>query len=181
MTTQLEKLIADRGEHAVGYFSCVVEPRQIDGGAKCSADIDNTELVEVYFDETDKEVPYCKPLASNDAKGYIVMSSEVLHMQEYETKLSFYIGKNTMANVYVQEPGTTFKTTNFVCAAGDPKKGMYAQWTVGASETCPKANGYFNIVAEKPEGNNVFLVWGVTEDATEELLGLDYVELYVMQ
>lgn len=181
MTTQLEKLIDRRGEHAVGYFSCVVEPRQIDGGAKCSADIDNTELVEIYFDKNDKEVPYCRPLTDNTVKGYIVMSSEVLHMQELETKLDFYNGKDTMANVYVQEAGTTFKTTNFVCAAGEPAKGMYAQWTVGAGTACPSANGYFNVTTEKPEGNNVFMVWGTTEDLTEELLGLETIELYVMQ
>ena len=58
---------------------------------------------------------------------------------------------------------------------------MYAQWVVGASPVCPKANGYFNVVAEKPEGKNVFMVWGTTEDETEELLGLDTIELYVMQ
>ena len=178
MTTTLESLMDRRGEHAVGYFTCIVNPRQIDGGAKCAADIDNTELVSIYFDENDMEVPYCKPLESNDEVGYIVMASEVLHIEDLETKLDFWNGKGTMTNVYVQEAGTTFKTTNFV---GEAKKGMYAQWVVGASPVCPKANGYFNVVAEKPEGKNVFMVWGTTEDETEELLGLDTIELYVMQ
>lgn len=182
MTTSFEKLISESGEHAVGYFSCVKEPRQIDGGAKCSKDIDNTELVDIYFDTTDTETPYCKPLEDNKTKGYIVMASEVLHDKNFETKLNFYNGKGTMTNVYVQEPGTTFKTTNFKIDAGQPKKGDYAQWTVGAGGPCEKANGYFKVTTTKPEtGENIFMVWGTTEDETEELLGLDTIELYVMQ
>ncbi len=184
MTTNLEALLNKRGEHAVGYFSCIVEPRQIDGGAKCSVDIENTELVEVYFDENDTEVPYIKPLEDTNTKGYIVMTSEVLHMEDIETKLSFFNGKDKMANVYVQEAGTTFKTTNFTLGAGatgGAKKGMYAAWKAGvdASAPCPEANGHYEITAAKPEGANVFVVWGTTEDETEELLGLDTVELYV--
>ena len=193
MTTNIEKLIGQRGKHAVGYFSSIVEPRQVDGGAKCSVDIDNTELVELYFDADDQEVPYIKPMAAgttekpNLAKGYIVMSSEVLHMAEYETKLSFYNGKGTMANVFVQEPGVTFNTTNFKIgttdAAKTPAKGWYAKWVTGVDTThvCPTANGHFELSVANPGGPNVFMVWGTTEDETEELLGLDTIELYCMQ
>ena len=52
MTTTLESLMDRRGEHAVGYFTCIVNPRQIDGGAKCAADIDNTELVSLSIIST---------------------------------------------------------------------------------------------------------------------------------
>lgn len=178
MTTSLEMLKLDT--HAVGYFTSIVEPRQLDEGAKCSVDIDNTELVEVYFDETDKETLYCKPLTSNDVTGYIVMSSEKLHYPELETKANFWNGEGTMANVYVQESGTTFKTTNYACAT-EVEKGMYAQWKTGASTACPKANGHFNITKEKPEGKNVFLVVNATTDETYELLSLPTVELQVLQ
>lgn len=186
MTTNIEKLIGKRGEHAVGYFSCIVNPRQIDGGAKCKVDIENTELVDVYFEADDQEVPYCKPLEDNTVKGYIVMASEVLHYEDLETKLSFYNGEGTMTNVYVQEPGTTFKTNNFVLGTGvdAPAKGMFARWVVGknADGPCPNANGYYEVVSTKPtDENNVFMVWGTTKDETEELLGLDTIELYVMQ
>lgn len=186
MTTAIEALLKNKGEHAVGYFSCIVEPRQIDGGAKCSTDIDNLELVEVYFDATDKEVPYIKPVTDPDTiKGYIVDSSEVLHDARYEDKLNFWNGEGEMANVYVQEAGTTFKTNNFEIASGDasktPEKGWYAKYVLGASTACPKANGHYELSEAKPSGANVFMVWGTTEDETEELLGLDTVELYVMQ
>lgn len=197
MTTNLEKLIGQRSSHAVGYFTSIIEPRQINGGAKCSVDIDNTELVELYFDKTDQETPYIKPMEAdkvsegtttpNPAKGYIVMASEVLHMEEFETKLSFYNGKGTMANVYMQEPGTTFKTNNFKIATADasktPVKGWYAKWVTGVDSThvCPTANGHFELSEAKPTGVNVFMVWGTTEDQTEELLGLETIELYVMQ
>lgn len=184
MTTNLEALLNKRGEHAVGYFSCIVEPRQIDGGAKCSVDIENTELVEVYYDPADTEVPMIKPVVDpSTTKGYIVMTSEVLHMEDIETKLSFFNGKDKMANVYVQEAGTTFKTTNFEIASGDasktPAKGWYATYVTGASTACPDANGHYELSVAKPSGANVFMVWGTTEDETEELLGLDTVELYV--
>jgi len=186
MSTNIEKMIGQRGKHAVGYFSSIVEPRQIDGGAKCKVDIENTELVDIYFEADDQEVPYCKPLEDNTKKGYIVMASEVLHYEDLETKLSFYNGVNTMTNVYVQEPGVTFKTNNFVLGSGvtEPAKGNYAVWKVGkkADGPCPEANGYFEIVADKPaDENNVFVVWGTTEDETEELLGLETIELYIMQ
>lgn len=178
MTTSLEMLQNDK--HAVGYFTSIVEPRQLDGGAKCSTNIDNTELVEIYFDATDKETVYCKPLTTADAKGYIVMSPEKIHFPELETKLNFWNGKGSMANVYVQEAGTTFKTSNYECAT-ELTKGMFAQWTTGASAACPKANGHFAITTERPSGENVFLVVGVTEDETYELLGLPMVELQVLQ
>lgn len=185
MTTNIEKLIGKRGQHAVGYFTSIEEPRQVDGGAMCSVDIDNTELVEIYFEDDDSEKPYIKPLTNDTVKGYIVMSSEVLHMQEYETKLSFYNGKGTMANIYVQEPATTFKTNNFEKATADAakevKKGWYAKWVTGASQSCPDANGHFELTENKPTGENIFMVWGITEDITQELLELDTVELYVMQ
>lgn len=181
MTTSLEALIGRRGNHAVGYWNCVVNPRQIDGGAMCAVDMDNFEMVELFYANPEDEVPSIKPLAGTDVKGYFVYSSEVLHDGAIETKLDFFNGKGTMANVWVQEPGTTFKVSNFVCAAGEPQKGMYAQWVVGAGEACPKANGHFEITAEKPEGENVFMVWGYEEDTTYELLGLPTVMLYVMQ
>ena len=180
MTTSYEALIGRRGDHAVGYWNCVVNPRQIDGGAKCTVDMDNFEMVELFYANGDDEVPSIKPL-TGDVKGYFVYSSEVLHDSAIETKLDFFNGKDTMANVWVQEPGTTFKVSNFACAAGEPVKGMYAKWVAGATEACPKANGHFEITAEKPEGNNVFMVWGYEEDTSYELLGLPTVMLYVMQ
>ena len=185
LTTSIEKLIKDRGNHTVGYFSSIVEPRQIDGGAKCKVDIDNFELVELYFESDDQETPYIKPLTDNTKKGYIVDSSEILHYEALETKLGFFNGKGTMANVYVQEPGVTFKTNNFVAGHDvTPAKGMYAKWVAGKSETAPspEANGHFEIVSVKPaDKNNVFIVWGTTEDLTEELLGLDTIELMIPQ
>lgn len=177
MTTYLENF--KHGEHAVGYFTCIVNPRQIDGGAKCSTDIDNTELVDVYFDETDTETMYCKPLTDNTKKGFIVMTSEKLHVLTLENKTDFWNGKGAMANLYVQETGTTFKTTNYQCDT-EVKKGMYAQWKVGSGTACPNANGYYNVTKEEPaSGENVFLVCGVTDDETEELLGLPAIELFV--
>lgn len=179
MTTSYEALIGRRGDHAVGYLNVVVNPRQIDGGAKCSVDIDNFELVSLFYENPEDETISIKPLENNDQKGWLVYSSEVLHDAALETKLDFFNGKGTMANVYAQEPGVTFKVSNFVCAAGEPQKDMWAQWTVGAADVCPKANGHFNITAEKPEGNNVFRVTGYEEDTTYELLGLPMVQLFM--
>lgn len=181
MTTALEALVSRRGEHAVGYLNAVGNPRQIDGGALCSKDMDNFELVELFYEDGNDEVISCKPLADNTTKGYILYSSEVLHDSAYETKLDFYNGKGTMGNVWIPETGITFKVSNFKCEeSGGPAKGMYAQWTVGTSETCPKANGYFKVTKEKPEsGENIFLVTGYEEDLTYELLGLPYVQLFV--
>lgn len=187
MTTSYEALLNNQESHTVGYISSIKEPRQIDGGAKCSVNIDNFEMVEIYFDPADLETPMCKPITDNTVKGHIVYSSEVLHDEAIETKLNFYNGKGTMANVYVQEPGVTFKTTNFTLGTGAESgavKGMYAVWKAGVDPSAPSptANGHFEVVAQKPsDANNVFMVWGTTEDETEELLGLDYVELFVMQ
>lgn len=181
MTTALEALIGRKGEHAVGYLNVVGNPRQIDGGAMCSKDMDNFELVELFYENDTDEVISCKPITDENTKGYILYSSEVLHDSGYETKLDFYNGKGTMGNVWVPEEGITFKVSNFKCESGEPKKGMYAQYVLGTSDVCPKANGYYKVTSEKPQnGENIFLVTGYEEDVTYELLGIPYVELRIM-
>ena len=183
MTTAIESKIGVRGTHAVGYFTSIVKPSQIEGGAKCKTDLDNTHLVEMYFETDDQEVPYIKALESNATKGLIVLSPEVLHFPEYETKADFYNGANTMANVYVQESNKTFKTTAFKVVdasktIADVKRGWYSYYVPKAGEVA----GYYAITATKPtdKGVNLYNVFNVHTEDSYELLGLDYVELEII-
>lgn len=181
MTTTLESLIGKRGTHAVGYFTSIVEPRQLDGGAKCKEDIDNFELVEIVSDPDDQEVLYVQKLTDETKKGYIAYISEVLHFPEYETKLSFWNGKGTMTGVFFQEPLVSFKTSAFKIAdsgktADDVLKGWYAYYVPQAGDTAP----YYALTATKPTGKaNVYTVVQLVQEDTGELLGLDMVELLI--
>lgn len=182
MTTSLEELLKKEGEHGVGYFSSIVEPRQLDGGAKCDVDIDNFELVKIVVDNTDPDdVFHIKPIEAATERGHIVYSAEVLHLGEYEDKRDFYNGKGTMARVFFQEPFVTFKVSNFKVAdsgkdADDVKKGWYASYVPATSS----AKGYYSLSATAPTGSaNVYRVVGMTTDTSYELLELPMVELLI--
>lgn len=188
MSTITEQLITkqDAG-HSVGYFTSIFKPEKLEGGAKCKADTDNTELVKLVFDATDDEVVYAQLVTSATEKAdAIVMSPEVLHF-DFENKTYFFNGKDTMATVYPLVPsaiGKSFKTNAIkVVDAGkgltDVKRGWFAYYVPKAGDV----KAHYALTATKPADStavNVFKVFNTHFEDEYEILGLDMVELEIL-
>ena len=187
MATITQKLIEKQnGGHAVGYFTSIFKPEKLEGGAKCKADVDNTELVQVYFEDTDQEVVYVKRLtAATDKADAIVLSPEVLHF-DFENKTYFFNAKDEMATVYPLTPqavGKTFKTSDFKAATSKDLKNVKRGWYAYFDPT--QVDGKYLLTDETPSAleataKNVFKVFNVHFEDEYELLGLDMVELEIL-
>lgn len=157
----IEKLGSEK--HTVGSLNNH-DIRMVNMGARCNADIDNFNIVELGFN--DKGERTCSLLSDITKKGYLIASVEE-YLDQYENISAFFNGKDEMARIVIQEAGMRFEASNVVGSdtSAQIKNGMKAHFD-------PSKNQY--IVSNGKTEDSAFATAGnkyIVVDAVGNTLG----------